>query len=61
MSLFNHFQGTVKETDASKLCDYILIVIRFVYDEKDKQDVAKYTAQCDTTTAIRKFKHRFPN
>ena len=34
---------------------------RFVYKEKDKQDVAKYGAQCDTTAAIRKFKQRFPN
>ena len=31
------------------------------YEEKDKQDVAKYTAQCGTTAASRKFKHRFPN
>ena len=29
----------------------------FVYEEKEKQDVAKYAAQCGTTAAIRKFKH----
>ena len=34
---------------------------RFVYEEKDKQDVAIYAAQYGTTAAIRKFKHRFPN
>ena len=34
---------------------------RFVYEEKDKQDVTKYAAQCSTAAAIRKFKHRFPN
>ena len=34
---------------------------RFVYEEKDKQDVAKYAAQCCTTAAITKFKHRFPS
>ena len=86
MSLFNHFQRTVKETDGSKLCgsmkeelpeiitqremEYIQSNLqqvhtkkkrRFVYEEKDKQDVAKYAAQYDTTAAIRKFKHRFPN
>ena len=33
----------------------------FVYEEKDKQDVAKYAAHCGTTAAIRKFKHKFPN
>lgn len=34
---------------------------RSVYEEKDKQDIAKYAAQFGTTAAIRKFKHRFPN
>ena len=33
----------------------------YVYEEKDKQDVPKYTAQCGTTAAIRKFNPRFPN
>ena len=33
----------------------------FVYEEKDKQDVAKYAAQCGTRAAIRKFKPKFPN
>ena len=32
-----------------------------VYEEKVKQDVAKYAAQCGTKTAIRKFKDRSPN
>ena len=33
----------------------------FVYEEKHKQDVAKYAAQCGTTAAITKFKHTFSN
>ena len=33
----------------------------FVYEEKNKQDVAKYRAQRSTTAAIRKSKHRFPS
>ena len=32
-----------------------------LYQEKDKQEVAKYAAQCGTTAAIRKFKYRLPN
>ena len=34
---------------------------RFVYEEKDKEDVAQYAVQCGCTAAIRKFKHRFLN
>ena len=34
---------------------------RFDYKEENKQDIGKYAAQCGTTAAIRKFKHRFPN
>ena len=34
---------------------------RFVYKEKDKEYVAKYAAQCGTTAAMRKLKHRFLN
>ena len=81
-----HFQRTVKETDATKLCDPMKEKLpesitqremeciqsnlqqvdtkkkrRFVYEEKNKQDIAKYAAECGTTAAIREFKHRFPN
>ena len=34
---------------------------RFVYEKKDNRDIAKYSAQCGTIAAIRKFKRRFPN
>ena len=34
---------------------------RFVYEKKDNRDIAKYSAQCGTIAAIRKFKPRFPN
>ena len=84
MSLFNNFQCTVKETNASKLCDSMKEELpesitqwemeciqsnlqsvkkkrHLIYEEKDKQDVAKYAAQCGNTAAIRKFKQRFPN
>ena len=70
MSLFNHSQSTVKETDDSKLCDSMKEELpesitqgemesiqsnlqqvhskktrQSVYEEKVKQDVAKYAAQ----------------
>ena len=34
---------------------------RVVYEEKDKQEMAKYAAVCGVTAAIRKFKQKFPN
>ena len=34
---------------------------RFVYEKKDNRDIVKYSAQCGTIAAIRKFKSRFPN
>ena len=34
---------------------------RFVYEKKDNRDIVKYSAQCGTIAAIRKFKRRFPN
>ena len=34
---------------------------RFIYEVKDKHDVAQYAGPCGTTAAIRKFKRRFPN
>ena len=34
---------------------------RTVYEEKDKQEIAKYAAVCRATAAIRKFQQRFPH
>ena len=34
---------------------------RSLYEEKDKEDIAKYAAQFGTTAAVRKFKQRFSN
>ena len=33
---------------------------RVVYQEKDKQEIAKYAAMCGATPAVRKFKVKFP-
>ena len=34
---------------------------RTVYDEKDKQEIAKYTSKHGFAAAVRKFKPKFPN
>ena len=34
---------------------------RTVYVEKDKQEISKYAAICEVTSAIRKFQPKFPN
>ena len=41
-----------------KLCSKIKE--RVVYQEKDKQEIAKYAAMCGATATVRKFKVKFP-
>ena len=41
-----------------KLCSKIKECV--VYQEKDKQEIAKYAAMCGATATVRKFKVKFP-
>ena len=48
MTLFNHFQRTVKETDASKLYDYMEEELRESITQREMECVHSNLQQVDT-------------